>query len=374
MAGWSLPMVPVLQVFYFSLFAVTCTAQACYYPDQTLAVDDVPCGSGLYSACCGKNAICLSNNLCMGVKQPFVLSRASCTDKNWKSPSCPNVCISCKSWEQLKPYQMQYTAVLTDCIQLLINQVVVVQLSFSTALGPRACIAATLSPVMERARYAIMARAPFHSIMPPWFRATRALPILGIRLILPHPHRQTCHVVRPPRPCKRALRMMSPLVQESASLSGLLPSPPCYGLCGREDRERRPLSRLSRQWQAIQLSRQWLVIQPLCTIHLVRSTMSTNRWVAGMEPQSPWNWMSTQPVEVKRLYQRGMAWICPEVKANTLLVRLELFWSNYDCFPFSPEEGTLVVKLNVKHNLLSPFHPIWLFYPLITWLGDNGVY
>ncbi|KAF9885545.1 hypothetical protein FE257_012751 [Aspergillus nanangensis] len=78
----------------FSLLASS-AASNFYYPDgQTVAQDDVPCftrDGG--SPCCDYNSIRLTNGLCMNVAQPFVLSRQSCTNKEWGSASgCTDLC------------------------------------------------------------------------------------------------------------------------------------------------------------------------------------------------------------------------------------------------------------------------------------------
>ncbi|OJJ75509.1 hypothetical protein ASPBRDRAFT_37803 [Aspergillus brasiliensis CBS 101740] len=69
------------------------TTATCYFPDGTIASNNVPCSSDTYSACCGKSDVCLSNNLCMDTgEQPYVLSRGACTDPNWESENCPSLC------------------------------------------------------------------------------------------------------------------------------------------------------------------------------------------------------------------------------------------------------------------------------------------
>ncbi|KAI9932612.1 hypothetical protein ASPWEDRAFT_33497 [Aspergillus wentii DTO 134E9] len=67
----------------------------CWFPDKvTEAKGDVPCyDSSGGSHCCGKTDICLSNGYCMGIAQPFVMARASCSDKNWGADStCKDPC------------------------------------------------------------------------------------------------------------------------------------------------------------------------------------------------------------------------------------------------------------------------------------------
>lgn len=89
----SLPSIYSLFVFVFKDVPLAYAAtQTCYYPNGAIASDQVPCSDGQFSACCHRNAICLSNNLCMGIKQPFVLGRGACTDPDWGSENCPQQC------------------------------------------------------------------------------------------------------------------------------------------------------------------------------------------------------------------------------------------------------------------------------------------
>ncbi|EED15663.1 hypothetical protein TSTA_051010 [Talaromyces stipitatus ATCC 10500] len=76
-----------------SLSAVALAKPTCYYPDGSIAQNDMPCGNGTDVACCGAGGICLSNGLCMDVGQPNTLARSSCTDKSWNSRNCPNYCL-----------------------------------------------------------------------------------------------------------------------------------------------------------------------------------------------------------------------------------------------------------------------------------------
>lgn len=77
---------------------VTLAEISCYYPDgYTIAPLHIPCNSSAVgtpksaTACCRDypNAYCVSNGLCY---DEGVLSRGSCTDKTWKSPSCAQEC------------------------------------------------------------------------------------------------------------------------------------------------------------------------------------------------------------------------------------------------------------------------------------------
>ncbi|KND87051.1 hypothetical protein TOPH_08260, partial [Tolypocladium ophioglossoides CBS 100239] len=71
----------------------------CYFPDGSVAQQDSPCRDDTpQSTCCGQGYACLSNNICMATGKELqrsgasVYVRGSCTDKNWRSGSCPNFC------------------------------------------------------------------------------------------------------------------------------------------------------------------------------------------------------------------------------------------------------------------------------------------
>ncbi|KAJ5933899.1 hypothetical protein N7454_006228 [Penicillium verhagenii] len=65
----------------------------CYYPNGNESTD-TPCYTdGRVTHCCGEESICLTNQLCLSVAQPFSLSRGSCTDKSWGT-DCPSTCRS----------------------------------------------------------------------------------------------------------------------------------------------------------------------------------------------------------------------------------------------------------------------------------------
>lgn len=76
-------------------------SQTCYFPDGTIALEDLPCNSSaLASTCCGRSYACLSNNICEAtsetVKKPgsAIFVRGSCTDSSWTSDSCPTFCVN----------------------------------------------------------------------------------------------------------------------------------------------------------------------------------------------------------------------------------------------------------------------------------------
>ncbi|AEO70295.1 uncharacterized protein THITE_2121526 [Thermothielavioides terrestris NRRL 8126] len=73
---------------------------ACYYPSGRLAPNDAPCRDDTPNAtCCGQGYACLSNNICQAtgeeLQKPGATEfvRGSCTDKQWRSSSCPLFCI-----------------------------------------------------------------------------------------------------------------------------------------------------------------------------------------------------------------------------------------------------------------------------------------
>lgn len=77
------------------------TRSICYFPDGTIPRQDTPCQSEGESTCCGAGYACLSNNLCKLTEHvPNPASdqsewvRGSCTDRSWKSPNCPNFCVT----------------------------------------------------------------------------------------------------------------------------------------------------------------------------------------------------------------------------------------------------------------------------------------
>ena len=77
--------------------ALTGAELTCYYPDTTEATGHIPCNATASntsedaSACCFgySNDYCLANGLCWF---DGILSRGSCTDKNWAAPSCAQWC------------------------------------------------------------------------------------------------------------------------------------------------------------------------------------------------------------------------------------------------------------------------------------------
>ncbi|PTB63350.1 hypothetical protein BBK36DRAFT_22627 [Trichoderma citrinoviride] len=89
------------KIFSLPLLALLLTqANAlCYYPDGTPAPGDVPCtDSTANSVCCGTGYACLSNGICQAtgdeLKKPGATEfvRGSCTDKTFRSSSCPSFC------------------------------------------------------------------------------------------------------------------------------------------------------------------------------------------------------------------------------------------------------------------------------------------
>lgn len=73
---------------------------ACYYPSGRLAPNDTPCRDDTtHATCCGQGYACLSNGICQATgdeaRKPGATEyvRGGCTDKTWRSSSCPLFCI-----------------------------------------------------------------------------------------------------------------------------------------------------------------------------------------------------------------------------------------------------------------------------------------
>ena len=66
----------------------------CYFPNGA-QTHDQPCNATAeVSHCCSKSSICLDNGFCLnaGDTVPYTLSRGTCTDYSFLSPSCPQRC------------------------------------------------------------------------------------------------------------------------------------------------------------------------------------------------------------------------------------------------------------------------------------------
>ncbi|VUC30785.1 unnamed protein product, partial [Clonostachys rosea] len=73
---------------------------ACYYPSGKLAPNDTPCRDDTSnSVCCGQGYACLSNGICQATGAELLkpgateFVRGGCTDKTWRSSSCPSFCV-----------------------------------------------------------------------------------------------------------------------------------------------------------------------------------------------------------------------------------------------------------------------------------------
>lgn len=68
----------------------------CYFPNGDIADNNFPCTDDTEeSFCCGRGGVCLEGGLCSppsGNYDTYV--RGSCTDKTWRSSSCPLYCVS----------------------------------------------------------------------------------------------------------------------------------------------------------------------------------------------------------------------------------------------------------------------------------------
>ncbi|CAI6091816.1 unnamed protein product [Clonostachys chloroleuca] len=92
--GWLVPVAILV-----ALFPSKPTA-ACYYPSGKLAPNDTPCRDDTSnSVCCGQSYACLSNGICQATGFQLLkpgateFVRGGCTDKTWRSSSCPSFCV-----------------------------------------------------------------------------------------------------------------------------------------------------------------------------------------------------------------------------------------------------------------------------------------
>lgn len=88
-------VVSFLCALQFNLYLAAADPAQCWYPDGKTIAPDIPCNDdGSASACCNKDAWCLDNGLCLVAG---VVSRGSCTDRNWNSEACALYCRDCNS-------------------------------------------------------------------------------------------------------------------------------------------------------------------------------------------------------------------------------------------------------------------------------------
>jgi hypothetical protein len=73
---------------------------ACYYFSGRVAPSDTPCRDDTtHATCCGQGYACLTNGICQAtgeeLEKPGATEfvRGGCTDKTWRSASCPLFCI-----------------------------------------------------------------------------------------------------------------------------------------------------------------------------------------------------------------------------------------------------------------------------------------
>lgn len=93
---------PVLFILILNLLPyVVRVRAACYYPDGSIAPNDTPCQDlTAESTCCGQGYACLSNGMCQATGKELSkdgateLVRGACTDRSWRSSSCPLFCIN----------------------------------------------------------------------------------------------------------------------------------------------------------------------------------------------------------------------------------------------------------------------------------------
>ncbi|KZL69274.1 hypothetical protein CI238_09089 [Colletotrichum incanum] len=89
-------------VLFLALFSLLSRVHAaCYYPDGSISPNDTPCQDRTAeSVCCGQGYACLSNGMCQATGKELQkggateLVRGACTDRSWRSSSCPLFCIN----------------------------------------------------------------------------------------------------------------------------------------------------------------------------------------------------------------------------------------------------------------------------------------
>lgn len=78
------------------LFKAVIAQLQCYNPDGSLHPDQTPCnGTAEVTHCCGGGGACLTNGLCF-MAFDNSLNTGTCTDMNWKDPSCFQTCVTGK--------------------------------------------------------------------------------------------------------------------------------------------------------------------------------------------------------------------------------------------------------------------------------------
>ena len=69
-------------------------AQICYYPNGEATDALIPCKTtSAATNCCKDSDVCLKNGLCFSPGLNSVVRRG-CTDQNWNSSECPDICTS----------------------------------------------------------------------------------------------------------------------------------------------------------------------------------------------------------------------------------------------------------------------------------------
>ncbi|KAL3298119.1 SKG6 domain containing protein [Colletotrichum asianum] len=96
-------MISVILLAYSLIlsFSSVFIEAACYYPNGSIAPNDTPCRDDTAeSTCCGQGYACLSNGMCQATGSELQkdgateLVRGACTDRSWRSSSCPLFCIN----------------------------------------------------------------------------------------------------------------------------------------------------------------------------------------------------------------------------------------------------------------------------------------
>lgn len=90
----------VLVTGILSILLNSRVSASCYYPNGDLSPNDTPCQDDTEnSLCCGQGYACLTNHICQATGDELQKDgatefvRGGCTDKTFRSSSCPSFCI-----------------------------------------------------------------------------------------------------------------------------------------------------------------------------------------------------------------------------------------------------------------------------------------
>ena len=83
-----------------SFVASGLTQRQCFWPDNTLAVNYLPCQDQPNTSCCFAGEACLDSGLCYGALG--LVYRGACTGSDYAGSACPQQCVGSKSFIDAK--------------------------------------------------------------------------------------------------------------------------------------------------------------------------------------------------------------------------------------------------------------------------------